>query len=97
MNIFDTDTLEIAAPQIAEITGVALVARVILYDDDEHTIEEVALQLELATGCSESKAMSLTMQVHNTGRATVFDGEMVNCLRVSSVLEEIALHTEIAY
>jgi len=33
--------------------------------------------------------------VHTRGKACVYTGEMPECLRVSHVLEEIALHTQI--
>ncbi len=97
MTIFNVDTLEVAAPEIDEITGLDVVARVILYNDDVHTIDEVANQIMRATGYSESKAMDLTMEVHLRGKATIYDGPMTNCLRVSAVLEEIALLTEVVF
>lgn len=69
--------------------------RVILYDDDIHTFEEVINQLQKATGCSLAKAEQLTLKVHNEGKATVFEGEFEECLKVDSVLKEIQLVTEI--
>lgn len=69
--------------------------RLILYDDDIHTFDEVIEQLMKATGCSLSKAEQLTMQVHNEGKATVYEGEFEECLRIDSVLKEIQLITEI--
>lgn len=76
-------------------TGTDLPARVILFNDDWHTFEEVILQLIKATGCSRQRAEALTWEVHTRGKAAVYEGELPQCLRVSSVLEEIGLHTQI--
>ncbi len=70
-------------------------AKVILYNDELHTFEEVIGQLIKALGCDSSRAEALTWEVHSKGKAIVFDGPMNECLRVSAVLEEIALHTHI--
>lgn len=80
---------------VAEELAVLLPARVILYNDEVHTFDEVILQLVRATGCTTSQAEGLALEVDQRGLANVFEGEMDRCLRVSSVLEEIALHTSI--
>lgn len=69
--------------------------RLILYDDDIHTFDEVINQLVKALGCSKSKAEKLTYKVHNEGKATVFEGTFEECLKRNSVLQEIQLVTEI--
>ncbi len=68
---------------------------VVLFNDDYHTFDEVINQIIKATGCSREKAERHTWEVHNKGRSVVFDGELLKCIRVSSVLEEIQLKTEI--
>lgn len=70
-------------------------AKVILFNDEIHTFDEVINQIIKATACSQSKAEALTWQVHSTGKAVVFEGAMNDCLRVVSILEEIGLHTHI--
>ncbi|HUI31036.1 MAG TPA: ATP-dependent Clp protease adaptor ClpS [Candidatus Acidoferrales bacterium] len=70
-------------------------ARVILFNDAWHTFEEVIGQIIKATGCDTKRAEQITMEVHTKGKAVVFEGEMTECLRVNSVLEEISLHTQI--
>lgn len=70
-------------------------AKVILFNDEVHTFEEVIAQLLKALRCDTGKAESLTWEVHSRGKAAVFDGPMDECLRVSGVLQEIALHTQI--
>lgn len=69
--------------------------RVILYDDDIHTFDEVIEQIMKATGCSLSKAEDLTWKVHNEGKAQVYEGEFEECLKIDAVLKEIQLVTEI--
>jgi ATP-dependent Clp protease adapter protein ClpS len=70
-------------------------AKVILFNDEVHTFEEVITQIIKATGCDTAKAEALTWEVHNTGKAMVFEGEITKCVRVSAVLEEIDLATQI--
>jgi ATP-dependent Clp protease adaptor protein ClpS len=78
-----------------EKTTSGLASKVILYNDDWHSFEEVIVQLMKATRCSFEEARDKTFEVHVTGKAVVFNGEFSNCLKVSGVLEEIALHTQI--
>lgn len=70
-------------------------AKVILFNDEVHTFDEVIGQLIKATGCDSVKAEALAWEVHTKGKALVFEGVMRECLRVSAVLEEISLHTQI--
>ncbi len=74
-------------------TGIPL--RVILFNDDWHTFEEVIVQLIKALHCSFEKARLLAFEAHVKGKAAVFTGQLSECLRVSSILEEIGLHTVI--
>lgn len=69
--------------------------RVFLFNDDHHTFEEVIIQLIKATSCDFEKARGFAFEVHVKGKAMVFSGTMLHCLKVSSILEEIALHTQI--
>lgn len=80
---------------VFESVDVELAARVVLYNDEVHTFDEVIEQIIKATGCSAVRAEELTLEVHTCGKAIVFDGDVGSCLRVSNVLEEIALHTQI--
>lgn len=86
---------EIEKIKVDDGTEVRFPAKVILFNDDYHTFDEVIEQLIKAIGCSYDKAEALTWEVHSKGKAVVFTGELSECLRVSSVLEEIALHTQI--
>jgi ATP-dependent Clp protease adapter protein ClpS len=70
-------------------------AKVILFNDEAHTFDEVITQLIKALKCTSQHAEELTWEVHNVGKAAVFTGELVKCMQVSSVLEEIKLMTQI--
>lgn len=76
-------------------SDVGLVSRVVLFNDDWHTFDEVISQLIIATKCSYEQARGFAFEVHVKGKAIVFSGSMNECLKVSSILEEIALHTQI--
>ena len=86
-----------ALPEVEEVTEerVDTPWRVILFDDDIHTFEEVILQLMKATGCSEQQAATHAWTVHTVGKDTVYEGEFFECFRVQGVLREIGLVTEI--
>jgi ATP-dependent Clp protease adaptor protein ClpS len=72
-------------------------AKVVLFNDDVHTFDEVIGQIIKAIRCDLEKAKALTNQVHNYGKAVVFGGELTKCIQVSSILEEIDLKTQIEY
>ena len=67
----------------------------ILYDDDIHTFDEVIHQLIKALGCNITTAEEITLTVHNTGKAVVYEGAFEECLKINAVLTEIQLITEI--
>jgi ATP-dependent Clp protease adapter protein ClpS len=76
-------------------TNIGLISRVVLFNDDYHSFEEVITQLIKAVGCTFEEARDFTFEVHVKGQSIVFTGPMSRCLKVSSVLEEIALLTQI--
>ena len=69
--------------------------RVLLFNDEVHTFEEVIGQIIKATGCPRGIAEDMTWTVHNQGKAQVYEGEFEECLKVESVLSEIDLITRI--
>lgn len=69
--------------------------RVILYNDEIHTFEEVIFQLIKATGCSVEQAEAHAWTVHTKGKDRVYEGEFEECFRVQGILREIELVTEI--
>ncbi len=76
-------------------TSIGLESRVILFNDDWHTFDEVINQLIKAIHCTFEKAREHAFEVHVKGKSIVFIGSMKDCLKVSSILEEIALTTQI--
>jgi len=78
-----------------EDRGKGIESRVILFNDEWHTFEEVIVQIIKAIHCSFEVARDKTFEVHVKGKSIIFSGELDMCLKVSSVLEEIALHTQI--
>ena len=70
-------------------------SKVILFNDNIHTFDDVISQLIKAIGCSSERAEAYAFEVHTKGKACVFVGDIEKCLRVSSILEEIGLHTQI--
>ncbi len=70
-------------------------AKVILFNDDVHTFDEVIGQLIKAIHCDSTRAEAIAWEVHTQGKAVVYEGPMPDCLKVSHVLEEIGLHTQI--
>lgn len=70
-------------------------AKVILFNDEVHTFDEVIGQLVKATRCTSDRAEALAWEVHSRGKAVVFEGELPRCMEVSGILEEIDLMTQI--
>lgn len=69
--------------------------RVILYNDDVHSFEEVIVQLIKATHCSIEEAEAIAWHAHTQGKAKAYEGSFEDCFRVQGVLREIQLVTEI--
>ncbi len=78
-----------------EITGKDLISRVILFNDDWHTFDEVIDQLIKAVKCTFDQARGYAFEVHVKGKAIVYNGSLSECLKVSTILEEIALFTQV--
>lgn len=76
-------------------TSVGLPFKVILYNDDWHTFDEVISQIIKATQCNYEIARSKTFEVHVKGQSEIYKGGLNKCLRISSILEEIELHTQV--
>ena len=68
---------------------------VILFNDDDHDMQEVTNQLMKACGCGPDRAAAIMMEAHSTGRAICFSGSLERCELVESILAEIKLGTTI--
>ncbi len=69
--------------------------KVLLFNDEEHSFDEVILQVQKATGCSLLKASKITLEAHQKGKAAVYSGKFAECLKVAGILREIQLVVEI--
>ena len=97
-NIYLQDTPDEAEEETVGVeTDTKTTPKVILFNDEEHTFDEVVAQIIKAIKCSSEKAESLTWEVHTKGKAVVYEGDIDECIKVSSILEEIALKTQIEY
>ena len=74
---------------------IGLPAKVVLYNDDWHTFDEVINQLMKAIKCDYETAERLTWEVHSKGKAVVFEGDLDEAIKVANILEEIDLSVEI--
>lgn len=77
------------------ISELGLPAKVVLFNDDWHTFDEVIAQLMKALKCPYEVAEKLTWEVHNKGKAVVFEGDLEEAIKVANILEEIDLSVEI--
>jgi ATP-dependent Clp protease adaptor protein ClpS len=88
-------TVTIEQPTGLSRGAVAKPARVILYNDDWHTFDEVIAQLVKAGACDAAEAEIHAWRVHTEGRSQVFHGPREDCERVAAVLREIRLQVEV--
>lgn len=86
----------ISLPEIDVEVSIETQYHVLLFNDDYHSFEEVIEQLIKAIDCPFEKARSFAFEVHVKGKALVFSGSLTKCLSVSSILEEISLHTQVS-
>ncbi|MSP64016.1 MAG: ATP-dependent Clp protease adaptor ClpS [Ignavibacteria bacterium] len=91
----DPEVIEQVIPDTSKEISVGKPARAILFNDEIHSFDEVINQIIKAIKCNRNKAESLTWEVHNLGKSCVFTGELIKCLQITAVLEEIQLMTEV--
>jgi len=65
--------------------------QVILFNDEEHSFQEVEIQLMLALRCHPSRAQTLAIQVDQNGCAVVALADRLRALRIAAVLRQINL------
>ena len=86
---------EITINETGTTTNLGQTCNVILFNDDNHSMDEVIFQVMKATGCSSSHATAVMMEAHTAGRAIAFTGHRERCEHVASVLGDIGLGTSI--
>jgi ATP-dependent Clp protease adaptor protein ClpS len=69
--------------------------RVILYNDDWHSFDDVIRQLMKAIHCSAEEGERHAWIVHTQGRSLVFEGKREDCEVVAGILREIRLQVEV--
>jgi len=92
-NFTEVDT--VIDESIDDGTGNGLGTKVVLFNDNYHTFDQVINQLMKAINCSEETAFYHANTIHTKGQSDVFKGDIQKCLRVSSILNEINLKTQI--
>ena len=75
--------------------GTDIPSQVILFNDEVHTFEDVILQLMKAIACTAMRGYLFAYEVHNNGKANVYNGPLMSCMEVADVLREINLRVEI--
>lgn len=78
----------------SDIEG-GLAVKVILYNDDFHTFDDVTSIIVKATGCSARKAFYHAYTVDKAGHDIVYSGDMEKAIQVSSIIESIGLKTAV--
>lgn len=86
---------EITEIQKDEEVNIKQPFKVVLFNDDFHSFDEVINQLIKAIKCGFEAARDFAFEAHVKGKAIVYNGTLNECLKVSSILEEIELHTQI--
>lgn len=77
--------------ETVDSTGVGTGWRVVLFNCECHSFDEVERQLVKAVHCSLSQARSWSWEVHTKGSAVVYNGAQERCEAVAGVLEDIRL------
>jgi len=76
-------------------TGNGLSTKVIVFNNDYHTFDQVIKQIMVAIKCSEETAFYHATIIHKKGQSTVYKGKIERCLDVASILREINLKVKI--
>lgn len=87
----DPDILEMLA-SIEQAVGTYTV---VLFNDDNHSMEEVAAQIVKALSCDVERACIIMLQAHFFGKTNVIRGPLELCQNIAHTLGEINLHVEL--
>ncbi len=85
----------ITRPQIDQDLETAKPGRVVLYNCDCHSFDDVETMLVLATRCSSDVAKKHAWTVHTQGRAIVYHAVREDCEKVAAVLRSTGLQVEV--
>jgi len=60
--------------------------KVVLFNDEHHSFEEVVIHVQRSVKCDLNKAYSITIEAHNNGKAIAYQGNLETCEMVESRL-----------
>ena len=69
--------------------------RVLLFNDNVHTVDEVVAQVSKALRCSKEDACEITGRAHENGATVVVIASEREANRVGRVLHQIGLHVKV--
>ena len=69
--------------------------RVMLFNDDEHELQDVVFQVAKALRCKLEEAVTITLAAHHKGKAVVTITTEENARRIAEVLREIDLKVDV--
>ena len=94
-NFTDVDVLEKTDESTDDGSGTEFGTKVIVYNDNYHTFEQVVNQLMKAIKCSEQTGFYHALTIHEKGKSIVYSGEIQRCLDVAEILREINLKVQV--
>jgi ATP-dependent Clp protease adaptor protein ClpS len=69
--------------------------KVVLFNCDCHTFDEVENVVMKATRCTLSRARQISNEVHHRGSAVVYDGPLERCEAVADVIGSVGLRVKV--
>lgn len=69
--------------------------KLILYNDDNHDVLSVSMQIQKAIKCNHKKAVSIMMMAHKQGQAIVIRDTKKKCEKAEAILNEVGLGTKV--
>ncbi|HXT02367.1 MAG TPA: ATP-dependent Clp protease adaptor ClpS [Elusimicrobiota bacterium] len=69
--------------------------KVVLFNCDCHTFDEVENVVMKATRCTLSRARRISNEVHSRGSAVVYDGPLERCEAVADVIGAVGLRVKV--
>lgn len=69
--------------------------KVVLFNCDCHTFDEVENVVMKATRCTLSRARQISNEVHTRGSAVVYDGPLERCEAVADVIGSVGLRVKV--
>jgi len=71
--------------------------KVVLFNDEVHSVDQVVMQLLRALRCSVDTAVEIMWRAHSRGRAIVTISDHDEAHRVTGILREIALKVTVEH